>query len=105
MKRVVQLIDDLIMLYNQAGGGALDSSSQVPRDAILLLLIICSLPTLFMLLELLRHLSGLSCGETVRFRTQPAHLTSNQNQNQRFSELKLEFNMFFEEQDPELGSI
>jgi hypothetical protein len=91
MKRVVQIIDDLIMLYNQAGGGALDSSSQVPRDAILLLLIICSLPTLFMLLELLHDLSGLSCGETLRFRTQP--------------ELKLEFNMCFEELDPELGSI
>ncbi len=55
MKRVVQIIDDLIMLHNQAGGGALDSSSQVPRDAILLL-IICSLPTLFMLLELLHDL-------------------------------------------------
>jgi hypothetical protein len=97
MKRVVQIIDDLIMLHNQAGGGALDSSSQVPRDAIRLL-IICSLPTLFMLLKLLHDLSGLSCGETVRFRTQPAHLTSNQN-------WKLELNVFFEELDPELGSI
>jgi hypothetical protein len=105
MKRVVQIMDDFIMLHNEAGRGALDSSSQVPRDAILLLLIICSLPTLFMLLELLHDLSGLSCRETVRFGTQPAQLTSNQNQNHRFSELKLELDMFVEELDPERGSI